>query len=165
MPPTFQASLTIESKTCTIENIRFVLNQTYTSVPMAILCLKNCREVNIRRCEFIQAEPCSERDKEKDTRMASILAESDRPATLVLRECCFLGFGSLGTTDGEGRKEMVHSGASSGGQDAITRRGPVRIEAANCLFGPHAAAFRLEGGSLGDNALVKLKHCSVMSRQ
>ncbi|MHB1423987.1 MAG: serine/threonine-protein kinase [Gemmataceae bacterium] len=163
LPGTFQASLTIESKTCTIENLRFVLNQTGASVPMAILWLKNCREVNIRRCEFLQAEPCSEREKEKDSRMASLLFESDDPASLILTESCFLGFGSLAIRSGEGREELVFSGAASGGQDAVARRGPVRIEAANCLFGPHAAVFRLEGGSLGENGLLRLKHCSAIA--
>ncbi len=160
----FQASLTIQSKRrCTIENIRFVLNQTGASVPMAILWLRNCREVTIRRCEFIQAAPCSDRDKEKDSRMASVLADTKEPAKLTVMESCFLGFGSLAIKPGEGRKELVFSGPSTGGQDAITRRGPVHIEAANCLFGPHAAAFRLEGAAAEDNGLVRLNHCSTLA--
>src|SRR5262249_62089162 len=86
---TFQASLTIESETCTIENIRFVLNQTGACVPMAILWLRNTRTVNIHGCEFIQADPCSEREKDKDCRMASILAESTNQSSLFVSGSCF----------------------------------------------------------------------------
>jgi serine/threonine protein kinase len=159
----FQASLTIESKRCTIENIRFVLNQTGASVPMAILWLHNNHEVNIRGCEFIQAQPCLERDKEKDSRMASLLIDAKDPAKLTVTESTFLGFDSLAIKPGQGRKELVFSGAAAGGQDAVTRRGRVRIEAANCLFGPHAALFRLEGGAADDSGLLRLDHCSVLT--
>ncbi|HEY7326315.1 MAG TPA: serine/threonine-protein kinase [Gemmataceae bacterium] len=161
----FQASLTIESKRCTIENIRFVLNQTGASVPMAILWLHNNREVSIRGCEFIQAQPCTDRDKEKDSRMSSLLADAKDPAKLTVTESTFLGFGSLALKAGDGQNELVFSGAASGGQDAIARRGRVRIEATNCLFGPHAAVFRLEGSGPDENekGLLRLVHCSVMS--
>jgi hypothetical protein len=160
----FQASLRIESETCTIEDIRFVLNQTGASVPMAILWLHNTRTMNIRRCEFIQTEPCSEREKEKDCRMASILAEStSQSSSLNVSGCCFLGFASMGTKRGNASKDMVFSGAATGGQDGITRRGPVRIEADNCLFGPHAAVFRLEGNAPGDSSQLRLTHCSVQA--
>ena len=159
----FQASLTIQSKRCTIENIRFVLNQTGASAPMAILWLNNCLEVNIRRCEFIQAQPCSDRDKEKDSRMASLLADATEPARLTVTESCFLGFGAMGIKPGAGPIELVFSGPASGGQDAVTRRGPVRIETTNCLFGPHAATFRLELAASGDNGLLSLNHCSVLA--
>jgi serine/threonine protein kinase len=164
----FQASLTIESKRCTIENIRFVLNQTGASVPMAILWLRNTPEVAIRGCEFIQAQPCLDRDKEKDSRMISLLADAKEPAKLTVTESSFLGFGSLAVKPGEGQKELVFSSPATGGQDAITRRGRVHIEAANCLFGPHAATFRLEGtvgriaNPSNDNGLLQLNHCSVM---
>ncbi|HZV06506.1 MAG TPA: serine/threonine-protein kinase [Gemmataceae bacterium] len=160
---TFQASLTIESKSCTIENIRFVLNQAGASVPMTILWLRNTPEVNIRNCEFIQANPCNEREKAKDSRMASILAESSNQSSLNVTGSCFLGFGSMGTKTPDAGKDMVFSGAAAGGQDAITRRGPVRIEANNCLFGPHAAVFRLEGAATGDSSPLRLTHCSVLA--
>jgi serine/threonine protein kinase len=161
----FQASLTIESKRCTIENIRFVLNQTGASVPMAILWLHNSREVSIRGCEFIQAQPCSDRDREKDSHMASLLADANEPAKLTVTESTFLGFGSMALKPSDGRTELVFDRAASGGQDAITRRGPVHIETTNCLFGPHAAVFRLEGSVPGENenGLLRVRHCSVLS--
>jgi serine/threonine protein kinase len=163
LPRAFQASLTIDSEICTIENMRFVLNQTGASVPMASLWLRNAREVTIRRCEFIQAQPCTEREKEKDSRMASLLVEAANPATLSLTGSVFLGFGSMAIKSEDGQKEMVFSEAASGGKDAVTRRGPVRIEASNCLFGPHAAVFRLEGDAPGDSGLLRLNHCSVLA--
>jgi serine/threonine protein kinase len=176
LPQKFQASLTIQSKHCTIENIRFVLNQTGASVPMAILWLHNSREVTIRGCEFIQAQPCGEGDKEKGSRMASLLAEAKEPAKLTVTESAFLGFGMLSikplpahnASKGE-RDKLVFSKPASGGQDAITRRGPVHIEVAHCLFGPHAATFRLEGGASNARSgemplpLVRLNHCSVLA--
>jgi serine/threonine protein kinase len=170
----FQASLTIRSKKrCTIENIRFVLDQTGASVPMAMLWLYNSGEVSIHRCEFIQAAPCSDRDKEKDSRMASVLADAKEPAKLTVTESTFLGFGALQikpqgapparNASKEERQELVFSRASTGGQDAITRRGPVHIDVSNCLFGPHAAAFRLEGSVPGDNGQLRLNHCSTLA--
>ena len=143
LPRTFQASLTITSRVCDIENIRFVLDQTGAGVPMAMLWLRNTHEANIRGCEFIQAAACL---PQKDSRMASVLVESAQPASLTLTESCFLGFRSLSqlARSGDGQQDLVFEGAMSGGQDAITRRGPVRIEPTNCLFGPHAATFRLE---------------------
>jgi serine/threonine protein kinase len=159
----FQASLTIQSKRCTIENIRFVLNQTGASAPMAILRLHDCGEVTIRGCEFIQAHPCSDRDKVKDSRMSSVFAEAGGPARLNVTESCFLGFGSLGTRPRASWKDLIFSGPASGGQDAVTRSGPVRIEATDCLFGPHAVMFRLEGAASGDTGLLRLNHCSVLT--
>jgi serine/threonine protein kinase len=172
----FQATLTIASKRCTIENIRFVLDQTGASAPMAILWLRNAREVRIRGCEFIQADPCSDRDKEKDNRMTSLLAEAKEPARLTVMESSFLGFGSLAIkaparkAGKREREELVFAGAASGGQDAVTRRGPVQIDVTNCLFGPHAVVFRLEGPAFAEGIgetpvppLLQLNHCSVMA--
>jgi serine/threonine protein kinase len=152
----FQASLIIQSQQCTIENIRFVLDQTGVGVPMAMLWLRDTRDAHIHRCEFIQAYPFGEK-----SRMASILAESREPAALTLTESSFVGFASLAFLPEDGG--MVFNGAASGGQDAVTRRGPVRIDANNCVFGPHAATFRLEGNAADDLGLVQLKHCSVLA--
>jgi hypothetical protein len=155
----FQTSLKITSRYCIIENIRFVLNQTGAIAPMAMLWLRDTRAANIRGCEFIQAAPCLQ---QKDSRMTSLLAESEQPVALTITESCFLGFGSLQTPSGDGQQDMLFGGAVSGGQDAITRRGPVRIEPTNCLFGPHAATFRLEGAP-SERRLVRLTHCSVQA--
>ncbi|HTU20336.1 MAG TPA: serine/threonine-protein kinase [Gemmataceae bacterium] len=155
----YQASLTIKSKRCIIENIRFVLNQTGASAPMAMLWLNGTQDAHIRGCEFLQADPCSE----KDMRMTSVLADSENPAALTVMESCFLGFRSVEFTRRDGGPEhMLFVGAASGGQDAITRRGPVSIEPTNCLFGPHAATFRLERAA-GESSLLRLKHCSVLA--
>jgi serine/threonine protein kinase len=157
-----QTTLTIKSKSCTIENMRFVLDQTGASVPMAMLRFHNAEKIDIRRCEFIQIDPRSRKD---NSRMTSILAESDRPpATLRVTKSCFLGFGSMAPRKREdGKEDMVFFEPASGGQDAITRRGPIGIEPSDCLFGPHAAALRLEGGAPGDSGLVRMKHCTVLA--
>ncbi len=154
-----QAPLTIESKECTVEGICFVLDQNGAGVPMAALLFRGVRKAEVRRCQFIQANPSNE------NRMTSVLIESSATADLLLSECCFLGFGALKTaTKGDGLPEdMVFSEAASGGQYAVARRGPVRIEARNCLFGPHAATFRLEGAAPENAGLVRLDHCSVLA--
>jgi serine/threonine protein kinase len=157
-----QTLLTIESENCTIDNIRFVLDQEGASVPMAALYFRFPKSapmssVHVRHCEFIQGNSSG-----SDNRMASIRVESNQPARLQLSESCFLGFGTLSTRGG-GQSEMVLKGASSGGQDAVARRGPVRIEANDCVFGPHAATFRLEGDAAEDEGLVRLRHCSVLA--
>ncbi len=156
-----QTLLTIESENCTIENIRFVLDQEGASVPMAALYFRSPKSAPlsayVRHCEFIQGNSSG-----VDNRMASIRVESNQPAKLQLSASCFLGFGTLSTRGG-GQNEMVLKGASAGGQDAIARRGPVRIEANDCVFGPHAATFRLEGDATEDEGLVRLTHCSVLA--
>jgi hypothetical protein len=155
-----QAPLTIESKeSCVIEGIRFVLDQAGADVPMAALVVRNTRNTTVRGCEFIQANPNSGQQK----RMASVLIESRAPVELGLAECCFLGFASLALPADGGARQVVFSGAASGGQDAITARGPAHVEATNCAFGPHAAAIRLEGPSADSEALVRLDHCSVLT--
>jgi serine/threonine protein kinase len=161
--PTLQAPLTIESKECLVEGICFVLDQKGAGVPMAALRFRGVRQATVQRCEFIQANPFGDKN-----RMTSVLVESQTVATLTLSECCFLGFGALVTANkGDGlAEEMVFSEAGAGGQDAVTRRGAVAVKASNCLFGPHAATFRLEGleGAASDNeGLVWLDHCSVLA--
>jgi serine/threonine protein kinase len=155
-----QAPLTIDSKDCTIEGLRFVLNQNGASVPMTALWFRfrSPGLARVRRCEFVQANP----SLNEKNRLTSVLAQSSDSATLQLSESCFLGFASLQTAGG-GQGTPVFSGASSGGQDAVARRGPVRLEATNCAFGPHAATFRLEGDIPESEGLVRLTHCSVQA--
>jgi serine/threonine protein kinase len=156
IPRGTQASFTIQSKTsCTIEGIRFVLDQPGADVPMAVLLFHGTKQVTVRHCEFIQANPSGSK-----TRMTAVLAEAQEPAKLSLSESCFLGFAKLEENKTEGT--LKFSEAASGGQDAITRRGPVAIEATNCVFGPHAAVFRLEGAVGEDEGQVRLEHASVL---
>src|SRR5262249_26412461 len=42
----------------------------------------------------------------------------------------------------------------------VVRRGPVKVTATNCAFGPHRAAFRLE--DKGDEPLL-VQHCAVLA--
>ena len=157
-----QVPLTIESKECTIEGIRFVLDQNGAGVPMAALLFRGAgaMKATVHRCQFIQADPLYSEQK----RMTSVLVESHGPSTLILSESCFLGFASLGAeSNGEGLQKMAFSGAASGGQDAVTRRGPTSIEATNCMFGPHTALFRLEGTAPDKDGQVSLNHCSVLA--
>jgi hypothetical protein len=154
-----QASLTIASENCTMDGIRFVLDQNGSNVPMAALLFRGAKEPRIRlnRCEFIQADPYNK----GESRITSVFVEA-RAGSLSLTESCFLGFETMSTANGDGGG-LVFTGAATGGHDAITRRGAVRIEARHCLFGPHAATFRLEGAAPESKRLVALEHCSVLA--
>ncbi len=160
-----QAALTIESKHCTVEGIRFVLDQRNAESPMASLLFRGVRGMRganyrVRNCEFIQGNPVGK----EQNRMTSVLADSREPAALYLSESCFLGFSSLSDAGGgNGVRKMVFGGAASGGQDAVTRRGPVHVEATNCVFGPHMATFRVEGEAPDEDGGVSLTHCSVLA--
>ncbi len=156
--PALQAALTIDSKDCTVENLRFVLDQNGAGVSMAALHLRGTRLAKVHGCEFLQADPA----RSDKNRLASVFIEAREFATLTLSESCFLGFASLATAD-SGPAEVVFSGAASGGQDAVRRRGPVRLEASNCVFGPHAATFRLEGHAPDNEGAVVLHHCSILT--
>jgi hypothetical protein len=152
-----RTSFTIQSKICTIEGIRFVLDQTNAAVPMTSLRLRDTQKARISRCEFIQVHASG-----SEARMTSVLAQSKEPASLSLTGSCFLGFATLETTMGQGLLDVVFNGAASGGQDAVTRRGPVALTTTNCLFGPHAADFRLEGAATDEEGLVRVEHTSVL---
>src|SRR5262249_36814145 len=152
------------SKTCKIEDIRFILDRRGAHVPMIALRFQDAGRVEVRRCEFIQAQPDLDsinrqtRPSGAAPRMTSVLAESEKAAVLNLTECCFLGFDTLEYTS---ENSAPFSGTTPGGQDAVTRRGQVAITASNCVFGPHAAVFRLEGAD-ADKSLVQLEHSSVL---
>src|SRR5262249_54874180 len=104
---------------------------------------------------FVQAQPSFAAGR----RLSSLVVAAEQPGTeLALQGCCFLGFGRL--TAREGRPdEPVLSGVDPGGQDAVLRRGPARISAVDCAFGPHACTFRLEG----EGGLVRVRQCSVLA--
>lgn len=112
----------------------------------------------IEGCEFVQVLPSFD----KEHRLASVVADAlgSRPS-LTLEGCCFLGYGAEDRQDGPGdTSTVVWSDAKKGGQDGVVRRGPVRVTASNCAFGPHRAAFRLEGR--GEEPLA-VRHCSVLA--
>jgi hypothetical protein len=114
----------------------------------------------VERCEFVQARPSF---KDESKRVASLVIEPDRgPARLNVQECCFLGFGRL--ENREGLPDELHfRDVVSGGQDAIVRKGSVRLEVANCVFGPHLAMFRLERGGEGAARQVFVRNCSILA--
>jgi serine/threonine protein kinase len=164
VPRGIQASFTIRSEHCTVEDIRFVLNQTGAGVPITALLFRNTQVAEVHRCEFIQTQPDRDivnrpaRPFGGAPRMTSVLAESEKAVVLNLTECCFLGFAALEYTS---ESSAPFSGTTPGGQDAVTRHGPVSVTASNCVFGPHAAVFHLEGAD-ADKSLVQLEHSSVL---
>ncbi len=154
---TFQSTFTVRSKICTIENIRFILDQNGCNVPMAMLRFEGTRDIRLTGCEFVQLTPRGEA-----SRMASVLVEAGttEPSALTVRKSCFLGFDSAESSAEEGRYKLAFD--KPGGQDAIARRGRVFIDAQDCAFGPHAALFRLEGSAEGKEGGVRMNHCSAI---
>jgi len=139
------AGFDIRSRVVKVQGLRFIVDAMRTDVPIAAVLVRGGSTHPdtphlVERCEFIQAQPPLEYG-----RMASLIVDAGatRPS-LNLRECCFLGFGNLDTKSRAGQPaELAPSGVDPGGQDAVVRRGPVRIVASDCAFGPHAVTFRL----------------------
>lgn len=148
-------ALTLQCRESSVEGVRFLVNahQAPGTAMTALLLLGSKHQV--QRCEFIQAQPALR----SDSRLASVLVDAARSrAELTLRECAFLGYGRVTR---EGEAESL-SGADSGGQDAVVRRGMARITAQNCVFGPHAAAFRLEESVTDEVGQLTVQNCTVL---
>jgi serine/threonine protein kinase len=147
--------LNIQSPSSLIEGVRFVVNAYQTEKPMTALQLGVGQHV-VRNCEFIQTG----RSDMADAQLASLVALGDNSdntrSTLTLEECVFLGYGEYG--------EQGASRADVGGQHAVVRRGSVSMTVNQCVFGPHQAAFRLEGGSSSDlpGTRLTVRHCTVL---
>jgi serine/threonine protein kinase len=147
-------ALKIQAPKSHIEGIRFVLDATEADLEMqALLFGEGNHEVS--RCEFIQARASL---RPETRRVASILAEG-KDGNLTVKDCVFLGFGKL-TNPGNGGAYTL-SQPRTGGRDAIVRRGAIKVGVENCFFGPHAAAFRLEGGGARDST-VAVQNCSIL---
>jgi serine/threonine protein kinase len=155
-----QAALTIEgAETTTLRGLRVIVDGCASEAEMVGVLIKGGQKHLIEQCEFLQAQPSFHATK----RLASVVVDAwaGQP-NLTLRGCCFLGYQKLETesTGGQESPRVVLHDANYGGQDAVVRRGPVKIEAQNCAWGPHRAAFRLEGLA-GKQQPVVLRHCSV----
>jgi serine/threonine protein kinase len=135
-----RAPLTIQCKESSVENIRFVVDATEApGTALAGLLFRGGVRHRVSRCAFVQARP-SFNEKKRLSSVVVDASEGGSPA-LSLDQCWFLG-GRDWVVQGEvGKAEKV----AAGGQDAVLRRGPARVSAVNCAFGPHAATFRLEG--------------------
>jgi hypothetical protein len=148
-------ALTINAPEVQIENVRFIVDTRLSDIEMAALLLQG-KQHTVRRCEFVQVGP---KLREEGKRLASLVVESGKiqASQLNLEDCAFLGFAKMGFAK-PGTDETLY-GAATGGQDAVVRRGAVQLKARGCVFGPHSAAFRLEGDSDED---VTVQHCSVL---
>ncbi len=157
------AALTVEGPDVTVEGIRFVVDASGGNYEMVGLRLVGPGRHRVKDCEFVQANPSFDPVK----RLASLRAEASAGgASLRLEECCFLGYMAVD----EVRVRMDQPASlqpfrvERGGQDAVVRRGPVRLEAVNCAFGPHAAAFRFEEApAAAEDGRADVRHCSVLA--
>jgi serine/threonine protein kinase len=153
-------ALTVVAAESHIEGVRFIVDGLEAEAPeMAALSLRGGKH-EVRRCEFIQAGALTRR-------LASVVADGKQAARneVSLGQCLFLGFRlPLPADDHEGKEkeELPLSGAGTGGQFAVVRRGKVRLKVDSCAFGPHVAAFRLEEGDSNDDSKVTVQHCSVL---
>jgi len=164
--PAPRTALTVDSKEASLEGLRVVLDGGSSEGSMTGLKLQGGGQYAVRNCEFLQARPSFTEQQ----RLASVVLANaagpgggDPRAALTLSECTFLGFDTLQTDlEGTSLVKLLLTGAERGGQDAVVRRGPGLLKVSDCAFGPHAAAFRFEGGA-GDRDLAAVRHCTVMA--
>jgi serine/threonine protein kinase len=159
-----RAVFTILGKESQVEGIRFVVDARESQTALAGLVFRGGGQHRVSRCTFLQARPSLNEKKP----LASVLVEAPEGGklALLLEACAFLGFRDLGERPASagGADEWLLGKAAEGGQDAVLRRGPAQVQAVNCAFGPHAAAFRLEGpGPAGGDPNLEVSHCSVLA--
>jgi serine/threonine protein kinase len=144
----------------TLEGLRFVLDQRFGDTELIGVLFQGGRNHRVTDCEFIQANPTFH----SAYRLASVAADAGprvAAARLDLEGCCFLGFTTAVPRDKP--EKLVLERADRGGQDAVVRRGAVAVRATDCAFGPHQAAFRLEGAPSEEEGRVALRRCSVLA--
>jgi serine/threonine protein kinase len=158
-----RAAFTIDSKDATVEGIRIVLDGRDSPEAMTGLLFVGGGRSVVKHCEFIQARETLD-EKQRLTSVLYDNATSSSDGVRSLSECVFLGFDSLETVIKEEASDrlLLLKGPERGGQDAILRRGPGRLEVEQCAFGPHAAALRFEGDSSSQNTVL-MTHCSVLA--
>ncbi len=153
-------ALTIKAQKSRIEGVRFILDARLApNLEMQALLLGE-GDHKVLGCEFIQAQAALGTGQK---RVASIVADVQhgRDNKLTITDCVFLGFGELSIKDADSSSPTYTFGQGrKGGQDAVVRRGPVKVIAKNCFFGPHAGVFRLERGN--DEATVSVTNCSIL---
>jgi hypothetical protein len=159
-----RAALTFQGcRAVTLEGLRFVLDQRGGDTELIGVLFKGGQHHQVSRCEFIQAQATFNSTE----RLASVFADAGAgrgTPRLDLTGCCFLGFEKLSEEPTEdGPKKLVLGRADRGGQDAVVRRGAVQVRATDCAFGPHLAAFRLEGSPGEGEGKVALRRCSVLA--
>ncbi|MGH9675507.1 MAG: serine/threonine-protein kinase, partial [Candidatus Acidiferrum sp.] len=157
------AALSVAGADVTVSGLRFVIDALGANYEMMGLRLIGRGRHVVKNCEFVQVMPSFDR-----LRLTAVLAESSAasPSSLRFEECAFLGYMGIDQVmSGGAAKEIVFSPrrVERGGQDAITRRGPVEVTATNCVFGPHAAAVRLEGTAPPGQSPVTLSQCSILA--
>jgi serine/threonine protein kinase len=156
----------VDSKDATVEGLCFLIDATDWPAELIGLGCAAGGNYHVQGCLFVQGNaPQQQRDR-KDGPASVVVEGASGPAgrtRLVLSECCFLGFAEMGKAqvDADQPEVLQLHDAGRGGFDAVVRRGPAQIEAVNCVFGPHAAVFRLEGKSGANDVLVR--HCSVLA--
>jgi serine/threonine protein kinase len=141
------AALRIRAKETRVTDIQFVVDARESNSSLIGLALEG-ESHHVRGCDFVQIKPSLDREK----RTTSLFVARGKAGAAVPRveliENTFLGF----------KSDKSPRGTEIGGQDAVARRGAVRITAKDCAFGPHQATFRLDG-----DETVHLDHCSVMA--
>jgi serine/threonine protein kinase len=151
-------ALTIVSDKALVQGVRVVVDARMSRVEMTGLLLRG-REHRVEDCQFVQAGSLAD----ENVGMASVVLASEETApSLTLTRCAFLGFEKLRPpADGRGQPGAVaFEPVGPGGRDGLVRRGAGALDLENCVFGPHAAAIRLENGR---DAKVEMRHCSVLA--
>jgi serine/threonine protein kinase len=163
-PPTW-AALTIDSPASRIENVRIIVDSSFSKAEMVGLVLKGSGHHVVRNCDFFQLQPA---DYEK-RRLTSILVdpgtEPSSSPRVDLIECCFLGYreqSTQGTSpDNFTLRGVADDGTTRGGGiDGVVVRGEAVVKAADCFFGPHLACFVMNSQRDRDTETVAADHCT-----
>jgi predicted Ser/Thr protein kinase len=157
------AALDIQAEETSLRDLRVVVDARASATRLAGVLLRGGR-ADIDNCEFVQAEPLYDFSAARLSGLwvTNGVGEAIKP-TVKLTQCAFIG--------GQKEAKRVNSadgldvvwtlaGIEQGGQNAVTVGDGVRLEAENCVFGPHQAVFHMQGRDR--DVEVSLHNCSVL---
>jgi hypothetical protein len=145
--------LSIESDDVTVQGIDFVVDGKDEAERMVGLVLRNATsgkgQFRVGACSFYLV---GQRTDLARDRPSALIVEASRDLgekpQLTLEDCYFVCAEKSGQT---------LSGLERSGQDAVTLKTPVKVQATNCAFAPHCALFRMEGTGQSE---IEVRHCS-----
>ncbi len=164
-PASVWAALTASADEVELEGIRFVVDAAMSESSMAAVLLQGGRTHRVTNCEFVQAQPPAD---PQHSRLSAVVldgsAEAGPRPSLSLAECRFVAarqFGARGDGEAVAAEAPRLRDVDRGGQDAVTVLGGAGVVATQCVFGPHAALFRVDGRGKRERAEVQLRNCSA----
>jgi len=153
------AALLLEADEVTLQGLRIIVDARESQLRLTGVLVRGGRKHLVEDCQFIQTAPAYREDQ----RLASLVFDAttrpdSRPVAQV-RDCTFVGAEESESKPGD---VLSLRRIGRGGQDALTRFGPVQMQVSHCAFGPHLACVRLEGLVEGTDHGSTFDHCSAL---